>query len=201
MKACETVLPENYNEVYHIDAKSKKTGILLNLCSFIPVIGILVLFACTVSPAEFGFEELSDFPKLLLFFVGLLFGIFAYVVLHVLTHGVVYKLLTKQKLTFGLSWSCAYCGIPNVYVYRKTAILALIAPFALFTLILLPLTIVFAFINVYLYIIFGFVFAMHFGGCSGDLYMFFLLLFKYKNPALLLRDSGPEQWLYLPENI
>ena len=201
MKTCETVLPENYSEVYHIDAKNKKTGILLNLCSFIPVIGILVLFACTVSPAEFGFEELSDFPKLLFFFVGLLFGIFAYVVLHELTHGVVYKLLTKQKLTFGLSWSCAYCGVPNVYVYRKTALLALIAPFALFTLILLPLTIVFAFMSVYLYIIFGFVFAMHFGGCSGDLYMFFLLLLKYKNPALLLRDSGPEQWLYLPENI
>ena len=200
MKNCETLLPENYREVYHIDATSKKTGLILNLFAFIPIIGILLLFACTVSPADFGLEELDDILKLLYLLGGLLIGIFAYVVLHELTHGIVYKLMTKQKLTFGLSWSCAYCGVPNVYVYRKTAILALIAPFALFTLLLLPLTIIFAFFNVYLYIIFGIVFSIHLGGCSGDLYMFSLLLFKYKNSALLLRDSGPEQWLYLPEN-
>lgn len=201
MKACETSLPENYREVYHIDATNKKTGVLLNLCSLLPVIGMLLVFACTVSAKDFGLDELENFPKLLFLLGGLLLGIFVYVILHELTHGVVYKLLTKQKLTFGLSWSCAYCGVPNVYVYRKTAILALIAPFALFTVILLPLTIVFAFFNVYLYILFGFVFAMHLGGCSGDLYMLGLLLFKYKNPALLLRDSGPEQWLYLPETM
>ena len=89
--------------------------------------------------------------------------------------------------------------MPNVYVYRRAAIIALMSPFILFTLLLLPLFIWTAFINPLLYFVTGVIFGLHVGGCSGDLYMFFLLIFKFKDRELLMRDTGPEQFLYVKE--
>ena len=45
----------------------------------------------------------------------------------------------------------------------------------------------------------GILFAIHFGGCIGDLYMTALLLFRYKDPRTLMNDTGPKQTIYLPE--
>lgn len=203
MKHCEAALPKGYTEVFHIDAKNKKVGLIFNAIAFIPLVIMGIIFAFTAKDFSFVTNARESTEASLIFFArlaGLMFGIFAYIILHELTHGVAYKALTKEKLTFGISWSCAFCGVPNVYVYRKTAIIALMAPFVTFTLILLPLTIIFAFIDTYFYLLFGFLFAMHFGGCCGDLYMFFLLTFKYKDNTLLMRDTGPEQWIYLQNN-
>ncbi|MCQ2122483.1 MAG: DUF3267 domain-containing protein, partial [Fibrobacter sp.] len=58
-----------------------------------------------------------------------------YIVLHELVHGAVYKLLTGQKLTFGFKASVAYCGVPDIYVYRRTALAALLAPFVVFDIV------------------------------------------------------------------
>ncbi len=201
-KHCEISLPEGYKEVFHIDARNKKTGIIFNTLSLIPLLIMFLIFALTVKDFSFltsARNSTEDFFLFLARLAGLFIGIFAYIVLHELTHGVAYKALTKEKLTFGMSWSCAFCGVPNIYVYRKTAIIALMAPFVTFTLILLPLTIIFAFVDTYFYLLFGFLFAMHFGGCCGDLYMFFLLTFKYKDKTLLMRDTGPEQWIYIKQ--
>ena len=204
MQNCYSELPEYYEEVFHIDARNKKTGLIFNLVALIPLIIILAIVLPTaglggaiVSLLELGFGQymLRVFLYLFIFMVSL----FSYLVLHELTHGIVYKAMTKQKLTFGISWSCAFCGVPNAYVSRKTALFALLAPFTVFTLIFLPLTVAFAFINPWLYLLFGLLLGLHLGGCSGDLYMSFLLFFKYKTPTLIMRDTGPEQWLYLPK--
>lgn len=201
-KTYETQLPQNYKEVFHIDARDKKIGLLLNLISLIPFIGVFLLLFFT---AELNVERLFDgnldgSKWLLLFCLVLILSIIAYMVLHELVHGAVYKVLTKRKLKFGISWSCAFCGVPDVYTYRTTAFLALIAPFAVFGVIFLALTIVFAFLHPVYYALFAILLGVHLGGCCGDLYMTGLLLFKYKNKELLMRDTGPEQWIYLPEN-
>ncbi|MBQ8323185.1 MAG: DUF3267 domain-containing protein [Clostridia bacterium] len=197
-------LPENYEEVFHIDARNKKTGLIFNLVALIPFAIVLAIVrptarldAAAKALLALGFGQyMLRMGIYLLAFVG---SLIAYLILHELTHGVVYKAMTKRKLTFGMSWSCAFCGVPDAYVSRKTAIAALIAPFTLFTLVFLPLTIVFAFVDPWLYLLFGLLLGLHLGGCSGDLYMTYLLLFRYKNKALLMRDTGPEQWLYLPQ--
>ena len=197
----EKSLPVGYKEVFHIDARNKKTGLIFNLLAFIPLIIMGFIFAFTMESILFIEATDEPFKDLLFFFLkmlGILLSIVLYMVLHELVHGIAYKSLTKEKLTFGLSWSCAFCGVPDAYVYRKTAIVALISPFVVFTLLFLPLTVVFFFVNEYLYLLFGILLAMHLGGCSGDIYMYFLLKCKYKDARLLMRDSGPEQWLYLP---
>ena len=47
-------------------------------------------------------------------------------------------------------------------------------------------------------IVAGAVFACHLGGCVGDLHWTLMYLTKYKNCNTLMRDTGPEQWLYVP---
>ena len=190
-KNFEKQLPPGYRAVFHIDARNIKTGLIFSLLSFIPLALMIFIFSFTL---EISFlAEIYDFSLCML---GIFVGIFVYMVLHELTHGIVYKKMTGRKLTFGISWSCAFCGVPDIYVYRKTAILALLAPFVVFTALFLPLTIFGYFFNPYLYLLFGTLFAMHVGGCSGDLYMFFLLAFRFKKGDILMRDTGPEQWIY-----
>lgn len=193
-KNYEETLPEGYKEIFHIDAKEKKTGIILTLFSLVlTVIPLAILLPICFYTIEFTFE-LSYQTSLYL--LGLLIALVLYLILHELVHGIAYKALTKQKLTFGISWSCAYCGVPNIYVYRKASMIALIAPFTVFTLLFGGLLIEFYFLNSILFFLMSLLFSIHVGGCIGDLYMFTLFLFKYKDKTLLMKDTGPEQFLY-----
>lgn len=199
MKNYETELPQNYNLVKTIDAKNAKIGIILNL------IALAVVVVCIVG-AYFiigvSFIELADMIfggtyaiiRLLVFVVIMI----AYVILHELVHGAAYKALTKQKLTFGVSLTCAFCGVPNVYVYRKTAIIAVLAPFVVF----LPVFLVLCFVlpNPVEKFLSAFMLGMHFGGCSGDLWVAGLLLFKFRDKATLMNDTGPKQTFYVLQN-
>ncbi len=118
-------------------------------------------------------------------------ALIAYLVLHELAHGAAYRTLTHQKLRFGISPSAAFCGVPDIYVYRRTALISLLTPFVLF----IPVFLIPAFLlpNAWDKIYVLFLFAMHIGGCSGDLYDTALYLFKFKDPATLMQDTGPKQ--------
>lgn len=193
-KNYEEILPEEYKEIFHIDAKDKKTGLILTLFSLIltliPLAILLPIYFCT---KEFKFEFSY---RTSLYLLGLAGAMILYMVLHELVHGIAYKALTKQRLTFGISWSCAYCGVPNIYVYRKSSMIALIAPFAVFSLLFGGLVIWFYFLDGILFLLISLLFSIHIGGCIGDLYMFTLFLFKFKDKTLLMKDTGPEQFLY-----
>ena len=121
-------------------------------------------------------------------------------VLHELIHGAAYKKLTGEKLTFGMSWSCAFCGVPNIFTYKRCALISVLAPFVIFSLIFIPLTVALYFVDTHYYLLSALLLGLHLGGCCGDLYVSLLLLFKFKNKKLLMRDTGPEQFFYLPEN-
>ena len=194
----ERALPGGYKLVKHINAKDIKFGIIFNLVgtliafAVIALGGILVIlnenhgalaFWLLLVPAVF----LSLIPTLI------------YMVLHELVHGIAYKRLTGEKLTFSLSWSCAFCGVPKIYTYRRTALIAVLAPFVVFSLLFGILAAVLYFVSLPLYLILVILFGFHVGGCAGDLYVTALLLFKYKNPRTLMRDTGPEQFFYIPE--
>ena len=138
-KNYELELPNNYEEVYHIDAKSKRIGVIFTIASLVilvVVMGICIIPLLLDKNVSFSFDESIFGP----YFVFMLVMV-VYIILHELVHGIAYKALTKQKLTFGLSWSCAFCGVPNIYCYRKTALIALVSPLIVFTLIFVPVTI------------------------------------------------------------
>lgn len=196
---CYPTLPAGYREVYRINAKDVRTGLIFTALSLVILAVICVpLFLLTDFSEVFETVRAGGVRVLLLYF-GFLLSIVVYLILHELTHGVVYKLMTGQRLTFGISWSCAFCGVPDVWCDRITSLVALIMPFAVFSLILLPLTVILYFTDAALFLLCGLLFGIHAGGCCGDLFLFWLLLTRYRDPALLLRDTGPEQTLCLPE--
>lgn len=197
----EKELPEGYKQALHIDAKDAKTGIIMNVASLL-ILGIVL--AVAYIPLKFNNVDFSldifptngsmETPIAMLVFCIVLF---AYVVMHELVHGIVYKCLTGEKLTFGISWSCAFCGVPHIYSYRKTAIISSAAPLVLFSVIFGAITISLFFVSPIYYLLSATIFGLHLGGCSGDMYIILMLL-KYKNPKVLMRDTGPEQFIYIP---
>ena len=198
MKNYELELPQGYVPAKTIDAKSdKKIMFLFTLVSGLVTVGaVVVAWLCLGLTANNWMDKLvvdGDTYWHNFVFIG---AMSAYVILHELTHGVVYKAMTKQKLTFGLTLTVAYCGVPNIYVYRKTALCALLAPFLVF----LPIFTVLPFLMtepidvLWCALLWG----MHVGGCVGDLYCTILYLTKFRNPLTLLRDTGPKQTFYVP---
>ena len=125
--------------------------------------------------------------------------LFSYIVLHELVHGAAYKALTHQKLTFGMTLTVAFCGVPDIYTSRKTAIIALTAPLVVFSIVFLALMACFRTSNPIYFAVFSILFSIHLGGCVGDMYMTLLLMTRFKDPRLLMRDTGPAQTIYLPE--
>ena len=78
--------------------------------------------------------------------------------------------------------------------------IAVVAPFAVFTLLFIPILILLYFVSPLYYMIMAVVFGLHLGGCGGDLYVSYLLISKFKNNNTLMRDTGPEQFFYVYED-
>ncbi len=196
MKNYEKTLPEGYSLAFHINAQDKKTGLTLSLlCLIITALAVVLALIPLGFSVSFGGE--SAIIAALIFS----FGMVAYIILHELTHGAVYKLLTKRRLTFGMSWSCAFCGVPDIFVYRAAAMAALCAPLVLFTLLFAPLCALMFFIDKTVYFAIAVLFAYHLGGCVGDGFMLILFLTKFRDKSTLMRDMGPEQFIYLKTDV
>jgi hypothetical protein len=191
-KHFETELPAGFRAAYSIDATNKKTVILMNLAALAIAAAVMVLqmvligFGTVVRRFRFTVAQL-------LLFIGVAP---VYVVLHELVHGLVYWLFTGHKLKFGFTGTVAYCGVPDIYVYRTASMCAVIAPFAVFTVIFALGTILFK--DPVMKILAALLQAIHVSGCVGDLFNFGLYLFKFRDPRTLMRDPGPAQTFYLP---
>jgi len=191
-KTYEFEVPAGYREAYHIDVSDKKTGLKLTLGA---TAILVVLLAAVLLWTDFS---KFDFDRIILYDIVWIVAMLAYIVLHELVHGAVYKALTHQKLRFGITWNAAFCGVPDIYTYRSTALASLVAPLTVFTIILLPLTIWLHSVDMGWYLVAGLTFAIHLSGCAGDIFVTRLLLKKYRDPRTLMRDSGPAQWFYVP---
>lgn len=182
-------LPENYKLDKTIDMKKMSTNIFLNVLNILfVIISFLILI-----PLKFKEIKIDNLIELSIVMFIALIGFIIYIVLHELTHGLFYKIFTKQKLTFGVSLTYAYCGVPNIYVRKKEAIIACLSPLVIFSIIFLTLIFILPpnYINLSIIILFSF----HFGGCSGDIYLALILLTKYDKDTYI-KDTGPTQYIY-----
>lgn len=193
MKAFEKTLPNDYHPVYTIDAKNKKTLWRINWLS-------LLLFFATITPLLLYFIHKTGLHLLLLLSAGtshyfiLLVVYVTYVCGHEIVHGIAYWLLTHQKLSFGIAPGVAFCGVPDLFVYRRPALVAVLAP-------LITFGIVFSFAillstRISWKIFWVLVLTVHIGGCSGDILVACLMLFRFRSTTLLVRDTGPAQTFY-----
>lgn len=187
-KAYESELPEGYTEAYTMDAGNKKLAVIMNLTALVLTVGGIAAAYVLIRPVDL-LTQISILRS-----VCLILGLFSYIVFHELIHGLAYKLLTRRKLKFGLTFSVAYCGIPDIYVYRSAAMTALLAPFVVFLIaFLIP---AFFCPNPLDQFAFGVLLSVHVGGCVGDLYDTLLYLFRFRDSDTLMRDTGPKQTFY-----
>lgn len=194
MKNYEIKLPKGYHPVYQIDAKDKKIGWILNIAS-LPLFAVIAIPLFTWLKASTG-KPLYELLNLDIFYYLILIVIYiVYIFAHELTHGAAYYALTRQKLTFGTNLFVAYCGVPNIYVYRKPALIATLAPFVTYSILFslsIALSVSFAWQVIWIMAL-----AVHVGGCVGDLWVALILIFRFKGqPYLLVRDTGPKQTFY-----
>lgn len=192
MKSYEEKLPEKYREIYCIDAKDKKTSIIMTVGAFVLMLAVVLVF---VPHFDLDRVDADKYPLQSLIMMLLMI---ANIILHELVHGAAYKIMTGRKLTFGLTATVAYCGVPDIYCYRKCALISLLAPFTVFNLIYIPLICAF-WNNMNLYIITVILFGVHFSGCIGDLYVAWLLISRFTDERLLINDTGPKQSFYMPD--
>lgn len=187
-KSYETELPNGYTEAYIVDAKKKSTALYMNLVCLVIAAAVIAVAFVMIKPS--GFIENYSFLRNGIFLAAMLL----YIVLHELVHGAAYKLTTGRKLTFGFTAAVAYCGVPDIYVYRKTALIAILAPFVVF----IPVFLVPALLleNAWDKLYCAVLLAIHLGGCVGDLYDTILYIFKFRSPDTLMRDTGPMQTFY-----
>ncbi|MBQ7344169.1 MAG: DUF3267 domain-containing protein [Clostridia bacterium] len=195
-KNFERELPEGYKLVVHLDAKSPKLGIIFNLIAL--VIAAVVIGGAIVIANLFGGARTTVAVKYIPTLLAFILAMLGYIVLHELTHGFFYKRMTGEKLTFGFSWSCAFCGVPHIYTYARTAKRSAAGPLVIFSAIFIPLIAICFFLNPTLYLLSVSLFAIHLGGCCGDMYIL-ILIAKYKDPRMLIRDTGAEQFIYMPD--
>ena len=192
MKYFEYQLPENYEVIKVIDAKNKKTANALTIATLIItsiVVALGTMLYSVITKQRFLFGQIEFWKWIIFFAVYILI-----IIIHELVHGLFYKIFTKEKLTFGLTFYVAYCGVPNLYVYKKTMIYTAMAPCVILsTLLLIPMFLV---NNIYDFWLILLVFACHLGGCCGDIYSSYLLKFEYKNSTVLINDTGPTQTIY-----
>ena len=195
-KAFEKELPNGYRIARCIDVKNASFGLIFSLITLL--IFALTIVLCAI-PIIFRANEFFDkINKTSMLIIPLIYfvGYVLYIIAHELIHGFAYKKLTGEKLTFGLSWSCAFCGVPHIFTYRRTALIAVMAPLIFFTTIFIPALIITFVMNPVFYIILSLLFASHIGGCSGDIYVTYLFLTKYKDKSVLMNDTGPRMAIF-----
>ena len=184
-------LPDGYVVDKVIDAKEDtKIKVIFTVGSFVIMGLVFSLFL----PYLIKNFSLAD-DNLLIVYLLLMVGMVIYIVLHELTHGLFYKIFTKEKLTYGFTLTVAYCGVPNLYLKKIPALIAALAPFVVYSIIF---GIGLIFIQDYWYFAaLALLFSIHISGCIGDLYVSILLLFKYKGQDVLVNDTGPKQTFYI----
>lgn len=201
-KNYENAIPQDYVLVKHVDAKNDKSQMAVyTALSFVPPLILLPIFILIARYCN-GYKMsdlIQDHLNLIPIFITCIVLIL-YIVLHELVHGLTYKVFTGAKLKFGLTLTVAFCGVPEIYVRKKASFAALVMPFFVFSILFIALTIGLWFLSPFYGVLSGAVLAIHIGGCVGDLHWALMYLTKFKHCNTLMRDTGPEQWLYIPKS-
>ena len=194
-KNFERELPRGYKEAFRLNARKKETIISLSIVSFIVTAVVFVLLLIPIFKSGIDLSGVNAFEFFIFYGVFIVANLL-YVALHELTHGAVYKLMTGEKLTFGITSATAFCGVPNIYTYRRCALTATLAPFVTYTFVIGVIVLFLSVLDPLYYIGFSFIFALHLGGCVGDLYLSYVLITRFKDKDTLMKDTGPEQIIY-----
>jgi hypothetical protein len=188
MKAVNT-LPEGYRELLSVDMKKdKKLAVFVNVLSLViaAILGLPVhFFAIPFTSLGWGGQ------KAYLIHVAVLFGgMFVYIVLHELVHGIAMKLCGTKKVKYGFTGLYAFAGSDDYY-YKKPYIAIALAPIVVWGVIL---GIVNTLVPVEWFWVVYFIQLINLSGAAGDLYV--TCRFAGLPKDVLIRDYGVSMTVY-----
>lgn len=180
------ILPLHYQEYQIHDLKEdKKIALVIQIMSCV-VVGFMVLITFLLDlPMK---NELSLILKIVLTVVF----VFVYMVIHELTHGVLIRIISKEKPSYAIRFPYLITG-SNHYYNKQSFLLILLTPVILWGLIVLVLLIVLPdklFMSSYV------VFGLNFAGSSGDFVQ--AIMIKRLPDNTLIQDKGDKTTYFLP---
>lgn len=179
-------LPEGYRLSREIDLqKDKKLAFWLNAAAAVAMLALLLPVLPKLGALPWGAALLA--PSL-----ALLFGTFAYLVLHEWVHGIFIRLFCGQKAEYGFTGLYAFAGKKSAYFCKAHYIIIALAPVLIWGIVLAALCALAQgpwFLAAYL------IQVMNLSGAAGDFYVVYLCL---RAPAgLLVNDDGVSMRFYL----
>lgn len=190
-----TALPQNYEEVLHIDLqKDKKPAVFVNLLA-LAIGGVMFVLGHLLAPigSLMEFSALSDF---LIRWAVICVAMILYIIGHEWVHSIFMRRYCEAKVNFGFTGMYAYAGSAGYYCRRDYMVIAL-APLVawgiLFTIGLIPLFFFSKpwFWSVYLLQI------INISGAAGDIYVFFR--FRKLPEEILVNDTGVAMTVFAPK--
>ena len=183
MKGYES-LPADYVPLFSIDLqKQKKLAVLVYVIAGVIAVALVVLGIFAVPEAKV-FDFSAGYGVYFLRLLVLVAGLFAYIVLHELVHGIFMRLFSRQRVKYGFTALYAYAG-SDAYFDKSSYIIIALAPvivwgavLAVICALLPPLW----FWPVYIIQI------NNFAGAAGDFYVTARFLLLPRN--ILVRDTG-----------
>ncbi|MGM9601374.1 MAG: DUF3267 domain-containing protein [Faecousia sp.] len=124
-------------------------------------------------------------------------SIYPYFILHEIVHGAVIRVITGQRVEIGFNKHGAYCGMPELYLYRPVTVRCTAAPLAVFSILLGIGSVMLIAADNWMFLPFGLLFTLHLLSCRSDVNLLKEMK-KYPDDGLLIRDTGTEQWFYSP---
>ena len=191
---CTQTLPENYRELLSIDLqKDKKTALLVNMAAAGAMV-VLALIGLLLVPFRTLLDFSQGFGPYFLRLGALLAGMFAYIVLHELTHAAVMKAYGAKKLRFGFTGMYAYAGSEADYFAKRPYRHIALAPLVLWALIFGLLS---ALVPQEWFWVVWILQIANVSGAAGDVYVTLRLLRLPRD--LLVRDTGVAMTVYSAE--
>ena len=179
-------LPDGYSQSYVLDYKRGKKAVgitfgALGLFALVLAIMLIVTrFSFTdlfIDNYQVGIEAIFSSPVFIL----------TYIVLHELLHFIGFKIITREKVKFGLNWACSYQDVPNAYIKKWPFFVVTLLPFFIFSSVLLPVAIMID--NIFISFMASFIFACHIAGSIDDFIEAGYLLF-YAPEDTLVHTNG-----------
>lgn len=185
-----TTLPENYTEIFNMDLqKDKKLMLLVNGLG-LATIAVMVVIAHYFIPITTFFDMSDGLLTYLLRLAAIIVGIFLYIILHELVHGIFMKRFSGIKPHYGFTLMYAYAG-STAYFNKKHYIIIALAPIVIWGIVL---TIINCFVPATWFWVVYFIQIMNISGAAGDMYVTYK--FSKMPKDILVHDSGVAMTVY-----
>ncbi len=184
-------LPEGYGEIFSVNLqRDKKVALILNVSAFAIMI-ILAFIGALFVPISLSITLDTEIWLYLLKLLIAALGIFAYIILHELTHGVAMKLYGAKKIKYGITLLYAYAGSENDYFGKISYLVIALAPVVFWGAVL---GIICAVVPPSWFWVVYVIQIMNLSGAMGDLYVTFKFI---RFPSdILVRDTGFEMQVF-----